>query len=115
MEADCRLEALALPCLGYLAIQLVNSLKRETLCLVDHRPHEEGANDTERSPDEEDFGVEVRWFVDHVRCNNGDDGVEEPVGCGGDGKTLGAGFEREDFASDDPGTRTPCRCEEGAA
>ena len=30
LEADRGLEALALPCLGYLAVQLVNGFKRET-------------------------------------------------------------------------------------
>lgn len=46
---------LALPCLGYLAVQLIDSLERETLCLVDHRPDEEGADDAERPPYEKDL------------------------------------------------------------
>ena len=58
--------------------------------------------------------MKVCWLVDHVWRNDGDDGVEEPVGRGGDGKTLGTSLEREDLTRDDPGARTPCSGEESA-
>ena len=37
----------------------------------------------------------------------GDDGVPEPVACGGDGDAFGADGEVEDFADDDPGGGAP--------
>merc|ERR1712137_617170 len=77
----------------------------------------EGALDesdgAETSPDEEDGRLEVTLVgTDHVGGDDGDDGVPEPVGGGGEGNTTRADGEREDLTDEDPGTRTPCGGEE---
>jgi len=38
--------------------------------------------------------------------------VPEPVGSSGQTNTTGTNGQWEDFTNDNPGTRTPCRCEE---
>ena len=76
LEANSRLEALALPCLGYLGVQLVNGFKREAFGFVDHRPDEGETNDAESSPDEEYSSVEIGWCVDHVWRDDGNDGLK---------------------------------------
>jgi hypothetical protein len=114
LEADSRDEALALPRLADLAVELVDLLEGQALGLVDHEVDEGNADEAEAAPDEEDLGLQVGVAgagVDHVRCGVGDGPVEQPIGCGGHGKGLGADLEREDLAGDDPGDGSPRRSE----
>ena len=92
---------------------LVDLLEGQTLGLGDEEPGvDEGAR-AQASPDEEHGGLEVALVsADHVRGDDGDDGVPEPVGGGGESNTTGADGEREDLADDDPGTGTPGAGEE---
>jgi hypothetical protein len=115
LEADGRDEALALPRLADLAVELVDLLEGQALGLVDHEVDEGDADEAEAAPDEEDLGLQVGVAgagVDHVRGGVGDGPVEQPVGCGGHGEGLGADLEREDLAGDDPGDGAPRRGEE---
>ena len=60
------------------------------------------------TPDEEDRRAEVALVgVNHVRRDDSDDGVPEPVGGGGESDTTRADGEREDLTDEDPGTGTP--------
>jgi hypothetical protein len=91
----------------------VDLLEGKTLGL----PHEEVgvdvAKNTKTTPDEEDLGLEVGLVgVDHVRGDDGDDTVPEPVGGGGKGDTSRSNGQGEDFSDTDPGTWTPGRGEE---
>ena len=98
---------------GGLLHHLVDLLEGQTLGLGDEEPGvDEGAR-AQASPDEEHGGLEVALVsADHVRGDDGDDGVPEPVGGGGESNTTGADGEREDLADDDPGTGTPGAGEE---
>jgi hypothetical protein len=98
---------------GGLLHHLVDLLEGQTLGLGDEEPGvHEGAR-AQASPDEEDGGLEVALVgADHVRGDDSDDGVPEPVGCSGESNTTGADREREDLADDDPGTGTPGAGEE---
>lgn len=114
-EVDGWDEAGGVAGIGDLGVELVDLLEGETLGLVDEEVDEGCADDTESTPDEEDLGahVGVTWaVVDHVWGDVGDDEVEEPVGGGGHGKTLGSGLEGEGFTGDDPGAWTPGAGEE---
>ena len=93
---------------GGLLHHLVDLLEGQTLGLGDEEPGvDEGAR-AQASPDEEHGGLEVALVsADHVRGDDGDDGVPEPVGGGGESNTTGADGEREDLTDEDPGTRTP--------
>lgn len=67
----------------------------------------------ESSPNEEDGRAKVTLVLtDHVRSDDGDDGVPEPVGGGRESDTTGTDREREDFTDENPGTRSPGRGEE---
>ena len=59
LERNCGHEAMALPRLGDLGVELVDLLEREALGLVDHGPDEEDADEAASTPDEEDFGAEI--------------------------------------------------------
>ena len=114
LEADSRNEALALPRLVDLEVELVDLLKGQTLGLVDHEVDEGDADEAEAAPDEEDLGLQVGVagaLVDHVGGGVGDGPVEEPVGGGGHGEGLGADLEGEDLAGDDPGDWSPGACD----
>ena len=57
---------------------------------------------------EEHLGAEVALVLSsHVRSDDSNDGVPEPVRGGGEGNATGTDGEREDLANDDPSTRTP--------
>ena len=108
---------------------LVDLLKRETLGLRDQEVGVDKGGCAESAPHEEDGGLEVAFVgVDlerllaqslgmdvedegerayHVGGDDGDDGVPEPVGGGGESDTAGTDGQREDFTNDDPGTGTP--------
>jgi len=112
---DGRHEALGLPRLADLGVELVDLLEREALGLVDGEVDESATDEAEAAPDEEDFGLQVSVpgaRVDHVRGGVGDGPVEQPVGGGGHGEGFGAGLEREELARDDPGDGAPGAGEE---
>jgi len=92
---------------------LVDLFERKTLGLWNEEVGVDEGNGTKSSPYEEDVGLQVSFiFTNHVWCDNGDDGVPEPVGGCGEGNTTRSDWKRENFADNDPGTRTPGRCEE---
>ena len=93
-----------------LTIQLINLFQRQALRLIDHEVNENNANETASAPDEEDLGLEIgiSWTpIDEVGGGVCDGPIEEPVRGGGHGEGLGADFEGEDLAGDDPGDWTP--------
>lgn len=91
----------------------VDLLKRKTLGLGDEEVGVHQAGSAETTPDEEDRGLHVTVVTaDHVRGNNGNDGVPEPVGGSRESNTAGTDRNREDLANENPGTRTPGRGEE---
>lgn len=91
----------------------VNLLKRETLGLGNEEVRVHQAGSAETTPDKEDRGLHVTVVsADHVRSNDGNDGVPEPVGGSGQSNTAGTNGDREDLANENPGTRTPGRGEE---
>lgn len=107
-EADLGTELLAQPRLVDHLIQLIHLLERQTFRLVDHEPDEQKADAAERSPDEEDFGLQIGVLrVHEVRGRIGDGKVQEPVGRRGHGEGLGTDFEREELACHDPCDGTP--------
>lgn len=109
-EVNRRNKTRRLPSLGNLSVELVNLLQGETLSLVDAEVDEHKTDATETAPDEEHLRLEVgvaRAGVDHVGGGVGDSPVQEPVGGGGDGETLGTGLEGEEFTGDDPGDGAP--------
>jgi len=64
-------------------------------------------------PNEENVGLEITLvFTDHVRCDNGNDGIPEPVGGSREGDTTGTDGDWEGLTNDDPNTWTPGRGEE---
>lgn len=86
----------------------VNLLKRKTLGFGHKEVRIDEGACAETHPDEEDGRSEVTLIlVDHVRSDDGDDSVPEPVGGGGEGDTTRSDGEGEDFTDQDPGTRTP--------
>lgn len=103
-------KARRLPSLGNLGVELVDLLEGQTLGLVDAEVNEDETDATEATPDEEHLRLEVGVAgagVDHVGGGVGDGPVQEPVGGGGDGETLGTGLEGEEFTGDDPGDGAP--------
>jgi hypothetical protein len=67
--------------------------------------HKRDANEAERAPNEENFGLEVgiTWaLIHHVWCSIRDCPVECPVRCRGHTQALCTGLERVEFSSDNP-------------
>jgi hypothetical protein len=115
LEGNAGNEARRLPGLADLAVKLVDLLERQTLGLVDHSPDEEGADETESTPDEEDLGSEVGVAgarVDHVGCGITDGEIQKPVGGCGHRERLGADLEGEELAGNNPGDWAPRAGEE---
>lgn len=109
LEGHGRDEALGLPRLGDLGVQLVDLLEGETLGLVDHQVDEGNADEAEGTPQEEHLGLQTsitRANVDKVGGGVGNSPVEQPIRGGSHGQRLGADLEREDLTSDDPSDRT---------
>jgi len=98
---------------GGLLHHLVDLLEGQTLGLGNEEPGvDEGAR-AQASPNEEDRRLEVALVsADHVRGDDSDDGVPEPVRGSGKSNTARADGEREDLADDNPGTGTPGAGEE---
>lgn len=87
---------------------LVNLLERQTLGLGNEEVSVDEGAGAETTPDEEDGRLEVSAVLtDHVGGDDGNDGVPEPVGGGGETDTARSDGDGEDLADDDPGTRTP--------
>ena len=64
-------------------------------------------------PDEEHLSAQVTLiFVDHIRGDDSDDAVPEPVRCGGQSDTTGPDGKWKDFSYHNPCTRAPGRREE---
>lgn len=98
---------------GRLLHHAVDLLERETLGLWDKEVGVDESAGAETAPDEEHGGFEVAIFrADHVGGDDGDNGVPEPVAGGGESDAARADGQREDFADDDPCSRTPGRGEE---
>ena len=86
----------------------VDLLQRETLGFPHREVSVDEAEDAGRAPDEEDTRAEVALVGrDHVRSDDGDDAVPEPVGGGGESDTSRSDGNGEDLANDDPCTGTP--------
>lgn len=103
------------PSAGNLSIKLINLLKGKTLGLVNASVNKHTTDEAESTPNEEHLRLEVgvsRSAVHHVRSSVGNSPVEQPVGGGGDGETLGASLEGEQFTGDDPGDGAPGASEE---
>jgi hypothetical protein len=101
----------------------VDLFEGQTLGLPDEEVGVEHAQDTGRSPEEEDLGAEVLGVsrvlkhdgeenetyglvsTDEVRGDNGEDTVPEPVGSGGKTNTSRSDRNREDF-TDNLGCQT---------
>lgn len=92
---------------------LVDLLERETLGLGHEEVRVDEGAGAETTPDEEDGRLHVALVgTSHVRGDDGNDGVPEPVGGGGQANTTRADGQREDLADDDPGAGAPGRGEE---
>lgn len=66
------------------------------------------ADGAETAPDVEDLGAQVAFvLVHHVRGDDGDDAVPQPVAGGREGDTTSTHGQRVDFADDNPSSRTP--------
>ena len=86
----------------------VNLLESKTLGLWDEEVSVDKGACAQTTPDEEDGRAEVTLsLTDHVWSDDGNDGVPEPVGGGGESDTTGTDWKREDLTDDDPGTWTP--------
>lgn len=72
-----------LPSPALVIVQLVDLLQRHVLGLVDEEVHEKHRDPRETAPDPEDVGL--RWVegAGEVGRDEGEEPVEEPVGCGG--------------------------------
>lgn len=98
---------------GGLGHHLVDLLEGQALGLGNQEESVDESASAQATPDEEDRRLEIALvLVDHVRGDDGNDGVPQPVRGGGEGNTTRADREGEDLADDDPGTRTPRRGEE---
>ena len=66
------------------------------------------AAEAKATPDEEDLSSEVALVrVDHVRGDDSNDAVPEPIAGGGESDTTRPDRQGEDLTDDDPGTWTP--------
>ena len=98
---------------GSLLHHLVDLLESKTLGLWHEEVSVDERSRAQATPHEEDGRAEVALVLaDHVRSNNRNDGVPEPVGCSRKGNTTRADRQREHLANDDPSTGTPSACKE---
>jgi len=83
-------------------------LQGETLGLWDKEVGIDKGGSVEGSPDEEHLGAKVTLVLtDHVRGNDGNDAVPQPVRGGGETDTTGSDRNGEDLANDNPCTGAP--------
>lgn len=86
----------------------VDLLESEALGLGYEEVRVDERASAETTPDEEDGRPEVALvWADHVRGDDGDDGVPQPVGGGGQSDTTGTDRKGEDFSDKDPSTWSP--------
>lgn len=98
---------------GSLLHHLVDLLEGKTLGLRDEEVSVDESASAQGAPDKEDLSAEVTLVrVDHVRGDDGDDAVPQPVRGGGEGDTTGTDGEGEDLADNDPGAGAPGAGEE---
>ncbi|KAG7847878.1 hypothetical protein KL941_002057 [Ogataea angusta] len=68
---------------------------------------------TQRAPDEEHLGPQIALVaVNHVRGDDGNDTVPQPVGGGRQTDTSGSDWQWENLSDNNPGSRTPGRSKE---
>jgi len=92
---------------------LVDLLESESFCFWHKQVSVNECSSAETAPDEEDAGSEVALVLtDHVGSDDGDDGVPEPVGGGGESDTSGSDGEGEDLSDKNPCTGSPGCSEE---
>ena len=83
----------------------VNLLQAQTLGLGNQKIGVDEAGSAERAPDEEDAGLQIgfsRSTTDHVRGDDRDDAVPEPVRRGGKRNATSTNRQREDLANQNP-------------
>lgn len=72
-------EVFAVPSLRDPSVQLVDLFKTGSFGLADEEVHECNADETERSPNEEDLALEIGVvLVDHIGCRVGNREIEQP-------------------------------------
>lgn len=90
---------------GRLLHYSVNLLERKSLGLGNQEEGVDESAGAETTPDEEDGRSEVTLgCTNHVRGDDRDDGVPEPVGGGGETNTTRSDREREDLTDHNPGS-----------
>jgi hypothetical protein len=124
-------ESLGLPRLVNHAVEFVDLFERETFGFVDHKPatrmsqlcvvrkvvlenlHKRDANEAKRSPDEEDFALQICAFlINHIRCRISNSPIQKPVTRRRHGEALRTSFQWEKFTGDYPGDWSPRTGEE---
>lgn len=86
----------------------VDLLQRQTLGLGDEEVGVDEGASAKTTPHEEDARLQVAVsLTNHVGCNDGNNGVPQPVGGGGQGDTTGTDGQGEDLANQDPGAGAP--------
>lgn len=87
---------------------LVYLLERETLCLRNQEVGVDEGASAQASPDEEDGRLQVSTLLtNHVRGDDSNNGVPEPVGGSGQANATRSDGKRENLANDDPSARSP--------
>ena len=71
-----------LPSPALVIVEFVDLLKGHVLGLVDEEVHEEHRDPSETAPDPEHVGLSGVEGAGEVRSDEGQEPVEEPVGCG---------------------------------
>jgi len=96
-----------------LSKHVIDLLEGQSLSLGDEEVGVDESACAQTTPNPEDVGTEITLVrSDHIRGDDSDDGVPEPVGGGRDGDTTGSDGEREDFTDEHPSTWTPSRGKE---
>jgi len=91
----------------------VNLFKRQTLRFRHKEVRIDEGTCAETAPHEEDVGLQIALvLIDHIRRDDGDDGIPQPVGSSRKTNTASTDGNREDFTNDDPCTGTPGGSEE---
>lgn len=89
---------------------LVDLLERQALGLGNEEVAVDQGRQAQSAPNEEDARLHVGvtlFGTDHIRGDDSDDGVPQPVGRSRQGNTAGADGQGEDLADEDPRAGTP--------
>lgn len=98
---------------GRLLQHAIDLFQREALGFRDQQVGVDETESAERAPDEEHFLAQVgSVLAHHVRGDNGDDTIPQPIRGGGQANSTGADGEREDLSNHDPSSRAPGGSEE---